>query len=567
MEIALNRKVTEVTNLSSTTLRPLVAMSKGGSEEEPLAPLELREAFGSDIVVIAPGSTTVAIGRASDRAPHLVPQVCAVKTDRAVKEHESEMEVFRLPEDTSQRRKEAWEELQAHHHWAARPDKGGVTTSSGDSAVPESPMETLLTGEKALEAELRDGYELRRPLAGGRINATRGHRAHEALSELTEVWRNALGSKVGLQSEDMARMKCALIVGQRASYTDISRMVDVALSLGFSKCVVHRDSVAASFGLGSLTAASVCIDSHYCSAICTEDGAEIPSTRRVCPFGKEHVARCLQWLASECSSWPPADGPLPDRCCADLKRLHVLVDSCVAFPVEGHELRPARATVSTADGKEHELEVGTLGAVAGWGLFDPRLLCADELAEWERTQRLCLDHTGEASAMAAMTSVGGTTGLRQQQKEKEQAQCEQRDHGHPALPGQDVAEDGGEEGAVEAEDEGAQEGGLADEKDADTAKWTGEAESPYLTGNDSLAKAVVRSIISAGPSVYEKLSGSVVVYGEGANMRGLMEALEERVLADLPDDPVRPCLFRPFTGRQMPTNCSFCLPVMKKAGF
>ncbi|KAG6597379.1 Actin-related protein 9, partial [Cucurbita argyrosperma subsp. sororia] len=87
---------------------------------------------------------------------------------------------------------------------------------------------------------------------------------------------------------------------------EIKDMLTMVLQdLRFGSAVVHQEGLAAVFGNGLSSACVVNMGAQVTTIICIEDGVALPATAKTLPFGGEDVSRCLLWTQRHHQTWPP----------------------------------------------------------------------------------------------------------------------------------------------------------------------------------------------------------------------------------------------------------------------
>ncbi|KAF6153224.1 hypothetical protein GIB67_036570 [Kingdonia uniflora] len=318
--------------------------------------------------------------------------------------------------------------------------------------------------------------------------------ARGVLDDLCEIWGWILNEKLHIPQMERNLYSAILVVPETFDNREIKEMISIILrDLRFSSIVVHQEGLAAAFGNGLLTACIVNIGAQVTSVICVEEGAVLPTTCVILPFGGEDVSRCLLWIQRHHQAWPSIrTDPLLKH--VDLLMLNKLKQSYCQIR-EG-DLDAAAVVHSFEDGMPvatHKTRLTALN-VPPMGLFYPLLLVPDQFPppprSWFHDYEYMLDDTGHMDFprrpdMSDGLFVGLNGGL------------SMGDH-YSAFPTRMKKED-----------------------------------------NLGLAEAISKSILSTGKGridLQRKLFCSIQLIGGVASTSGLIAAAEDRVLHAIPSN-------------------------------
>ena len=514
---------------------------------------------GAGVAVLAPGSATFRCGLASAAAPLCVPHCAAVRVgagtgaETCVSPHCIPPE-FRLDDA---------ERAQAVHEEADRARRRGGIKKKGLGVVGASVQEAGAgagagagggdgfffergggdsgpwTGREALRLRPDGAHptQLQFPMRRGRLNTLIFSRQH-IRDLLALIWLKALQDpRVGLDAAARAGTAALLVVPDALDVEEISLMAEVVLrDLGFRALAVHVESVAAAFAHGAPVSCVVNVGAQSSSVVCVEDGCALPASRIFLPYGGDDLSQTLWWLLAEGGAGGFLDGLGASQGAA-------VLDACkeagaLAPTDEAHLGRLAQAAFSgdaepfvtrvwpedpgKGGPRDLSLQLGLAAALVPLGLFQPALLGVCVEGQVPGGVRLAEGATGGAAAAA---------GAIQQEAKVLRAVSATK---IAVIAGSGV-------GPFAAAAEAARGGAAADlaggaEQAEDSVgavvlELLREAQGGKV-GHDffGLDAAVQHSIDRAyRPDMRSRLFGNILVVGGGAQLPGLVEALESRV--------------------------------------
>jgi len=570
------------------------------ASDEPLSPAELRQAFGSHSAVLHICSDSLLAGLASDSSPVSIPSAVACSNSS------SSFPSSDPPLASLSRSAERDAALSRLSPSNSSPKPASLTSTRQPASPPPpapsppSCSSVLAVGSDALHMQRFHGpnsVRIVHPLAQGRLHPNTNNPLSRLREQLIALIHHALVHVRGLSDDHLHDLSCVLVVSQRASYSDIRELTAATFALGIQSIAIHRDSVAASFGVGALNACAVCLDSHYASAVCLDDGAEIESTRFIAPYGSDHVALSLAYIMNLHSALPSeldiSHSASELRMLLDALYLHCW---CASDDVKSHEsmsrseIRLMLLRDQGSSEKQYTINCGALGSIAGGGLFDPALLGPESSFAWEQEARLSIASNEEISASTQRTSFGRrkpqaawqSDGIQAEQKRSVRGSTRQRRHdstereamdgefdddgplqwgrssrngrqadtvsskGHPNENANDFWAKA--EGDVDWDDEHERreqdvDVQMEDAEDAEAGKsGTGatsvsQQQSVFVDRSTTIAQVVAKSILTSPTVSHARHCESIILYGNGSKLHGLHEAMEARLLRELPEGP------------------------------
>eukprot|EP00271_Cylindrocystis_brebissonii_P001940 TRINITY_DN12295_c0_g2_i1.p1 TRINITY_DN12295_c0_g2~~TRINITY_DN12295_c0_g2_i1.p1 ORF type:complete len:405 (-),score=60.84 TRINITY_DN12295_c0_g2_i1:4-1218(-) len=325
------------------------------------------------------------------------------------------------------------------------------------------------------------------------------------------IWDWALRDQIGISQVAREQLSVVLVAPSTTDSRELKEMVTLILrGLGFKSIIVHQEAACATFGNGILSACVVSVGAHVTSVTCVEDGAVIPTSRVVLPFGGEDVSFGLEWVEQQRGQWPDlADPEKPKGLGSEGEEENVrhlaLLDSikqhhcCFAT---GTQTAEVAIPVRTADKRTTEFVGAVLVSglnVAPMGLFFP-LLLAPMLNAPTPHPRYRVDHEDTLEDYVAMEYGRRPEGL----------------DGQPDMgPFSSLGMTPGFNGAPF----GRANGGVP----------RGKQQSM------GVHHAVIQSIDSLGrEEMQSKLFTSIQLIGGGTQTKGFVDFLEERLLETLP---------------------------------
>ncbi|PQM40974.1 actin-related protein 9 [Prunus yedoensis var. nudiflora] len=335
----------------------------------------------------------------------------------------------------------------------------------------------VIFGEEAQKISPMAPYTLRRPIRRGHLNISQHYPMQQVLEDVHAIWDFILTEKLHIPLRERNINKGIVVY----SLAD----------LRFSSAVVHQEGLAAAFGNGLSTACVVKMGAQVTSVICIEDGVALPTTEKTLPFGGEDISRCFLWTQRHHQTWPQIRTDMFAKP-IDLLMLNRLKESCCEIK-EG-ELDAVGIVHSYEDGLppgSHKTRLTALN-VPPMGLFFPMLLVPDAYppppSVWFRDYEDMLEDTWHMEFP--------------RRPEMPEGMYPSMNVGYPMWDTYPVF-----------------------------------AAKPKKEEKVGLAEAITSSILSTGRiDLQRKLFCSIQLVGGVALTRGLVPAVEERVLHTIPSN-------------------------------
>ncbi|XP_057821859.2 actin-related protein 9 [Cryptomeria japonica] len=516
-----------------------------------VVPSQLIAERGSNIVVINPGSENIKVGLASWQTPVVIPHCIAHhmkgpmdEQTQINKKNWEQIYTFPVSPTRQREREEAYQMITSHlkvqppnhergrESWFRKPDyseggslpwtevketlnspnmatnadhqanadisdaNAGSIDESTRSSITESSssdytFKHFICGDEALKISPNQPYFLRHPVRRGHLNISQTYSMQQISEDLYHIWDWILWEKLHLSPNNRHMFSAVLIVSETFDNREIKEMLSVVLQdLGFSSAVIHQEGIAATFGNGVASACVVNIGAQVVSILCIEDGVALPMTGVTLTFGGEDISRCLLWVEQRRQTWPPIDTD-PMGKPIDFLMLNRLKETFCKFK-EGDSNAPADVYYYKAGLPPDVYRVAMSALnVPSMGLFYPFLLMPDEYPPPPRPWFHDYEDMMEDSSHSEF-------GKRPEGAETFFSGC------NYALGMQDPSQ-----------------------------------YSPKLKKEDNivgLAEAITNSILATGRlDLYRKLFTSVLLVGGVASTKGLVDAVEQRILSAIPD--------------------------------
>ncbi|KAB2599801.1 actin-related protein 9 [Pyrus ussuriensis x Pyrus communis] len=350
----------------------------------------------------------------------------------------------------------------------------------------------VIYGEEALKISPMAPYTLHRPIRRGHLNISLHYPMQQVLEDVHAIWDFILTEKLHIPLHERHKYAAMLVLPETFDNREIKELLSIVLrDLRFSSAVVHQEGLAAAFGNGLSTACVVKMGAQVTSVICIEDGAALPHTEKTLPFGGEDISRCLLWTQRHHQTWPQIRTDMFTKP-IDLLMLNRLKESYCEIK-EG-ELDAVGVVHSYEDGMpagSHKTRLTALN-VPPMGLFFPMLLVPDAYppppSVWFRDYEDMLEDTW-----------------------------------HMEFPRRPEMSDG-----------------LFSSMNTGYPMWDSYpafSAKPKKEEKIGLAEAITSSILSTGRiDLQRKLFCSILLIGGVALTRGLVPAVEERVLHAIPSN-------------------------------
>nr|AXR85311.1 ARP9 [Sanionia uncinata] len=386
-------------------------------------------------------------------------------------------------------------------------NSGKVTTDADDAKDMELHKQKLdrfklyrkyICGEEALKIPASLPYTLYRPMCRGRLNISSKYSMQQVCDDIYRIWDYILTEKCQIGSKLRPRFSAVLVVPDTLDNREVKELLSVVLrDLQFHSAVVIQECVAATFGNGFSSGCIVNMGSQVISGMCVEEGVAIPSTRFLLPYGGDDITRCLLWIQRRKKTWPIADtdllrDPLDFQTLEKLKETH-----CVLFDGEQHTTVDVRCRMAGEPTRVYTILLSSLN-IPPMGLFYPSLLSLEEFSPLSRPW-FHIDHednTDDAFSEAGRRLETNETGLT-----------------NGSLNGNSI------------------------NNDSDPYDFEDKEKKEVEEISSGLAQAIVKSILSLGRvDLQKKLFASIQLVGGVGLTKGLVDAVEERVLHAIPVD-------------------------------
>ncbi|XP_010481855.1 PREDICTED: actin-related protein 9-like isoform X2 [Camelina sativa] len=501
-----------------------------------VVPTQILSERGSNLVVINPGSAYVRIGLAMDGKPFNVPNCIAryhtgkpnvvdqmlntqvttnqhVDRERAYNTAASLLKIPYLDESSSGSASRKMGRIDGYNKpsttkkdtvftWTdvyedeqispvaseTSADKGAASatkaapdvTDTKDASESKRKYKKTIFGEEAMKIWPNEPYCIRHPIRRGHFNVSPHYSAQQVCEDLTAILDWVLLEKLHISNSERFSFHAVLVVPETFDSREIKEMLTIVLGgLRFNSAVVHQEGLSAVFGNGLSTACIVNIGAQTSTVVCIEDGVSLPNTEKILPFGGEDICRCLLWIQRHYQKWPQIRTDVLAKP-IDMLMLNQLKESYC--DIREGEVEAAATVHSYEDGMPampHKTTLTSLN-VPPMGLFYPNLLVPEVFPqpprEWFQDYENMLEDTWN------MDFGGG---------------------GNMGLP-----------------------------------MWDSFAVSPSKPKKEEkigLAEAITSSILSAGRiDLRRKLFSSIQLIGGVGSTKGLVPAVEERVLRTIP---------------------------------
>ncbi|KAH8396056.1 hypothetical protein KR222_002442, partial [Zaprionus bogoriensis] len=544
--------------------------------QTPSQPLEAPK-----IIVIHPGSQNLRIGRAADlnpltmlhavayrrndgdNAPHhdpLLPPLDEAHAEQLQQEFEEQrLAVSRILQQCvvgEQNRLRVATPPQQLAHFNRSSLAEQVPPPAGLEEEREQQQEELLYDEQILRlnAEEAHHYDIHFPVRRGELNvhAGRGGSLQATLAHMERIWCHALEQRLGIARRELHTHSAVLVVNDVYVRRHLREAMTLLLQrLGFQRCFLVQDSVAATYGAGLGYGCVVDIGAQKTSIACIEDGISQLDARVRLAYGGADIDQVLLQLLRKCG-FPHRECNVRDnyadaRLLDELKERFCHLNASVCGAQEKHFLLRRRR----GHWLRYTLQVGDEAIVAPLALFHTQLFNITGSPQAAQTQQSvqdqydcedCFDaeylretarrngvRAGDLSLVTA-AAAGGAAAAAATGGAKT-----------PQLP--ITADD--EELIVVDQEEAAAAAAAGAVAGATPASSTQQAQPPgkassswYYSASGQvvpLDQAVVRAI---GRCVnYEtrrKMFGSILLVGSTAKLRGLALWLEQQLRKQVP---------------------------------
>ena len=161
------------------------------------------------------------------------------------------------------------------------------------SNVSDSPM--YLFGDEAIYAPPEEPYEVIYPLQRGEFNKTISRAT--VCDLLHQHWADSIEKYLEIPPKAFKDYATCLVVRDTMDKNEVTEIIHVLLRrMRFRAIFVFQESVAAAYGSGTETACVVDVGHQTTSICCVENGMSIPETRLNFPNGGDDVSHLVHWL-------------------------------------------------------------------------------------------------------------------------------------------------------------------------------------------------------------------------------------------------------------------------------
>ncbi|VVB07224.1 unnamed protein product [Arabis nemorensis] len=353
-------------------------------------------------------------------------------------------------------------------------------TDSKDTSESKRKYRKMIFGEEAMTISPKEPYCVHCPIRRGHFNVSPHYSAQQVCEDLTAIWDWVLLDKLHIAPSERNLYSAVLVVPETFDSREIKEMLTIVLrDLRFSSAVVHQEGLSAIFGNGLSTACIVNMGAQTSTVVCIEDGVSLPNTEKILPFGGDDISRCLLWIQRHYKNWPQIHSDVLAKP-VDMLMLNQLKESyCDIKEGELETVATAHSYEDAMPAVPHKTNLTSLN-VPPMGLFYPNLLVPEVFPQPPRTW--FQDHENMLEETWNMDYAGG---------------------GNMGLP-----------------------------------VWDSFGVSPLKpkkVEKIGLAEAISSSILSAGRiELQRKLFSSIQLIGGVGSTKGLVSAVEERVLHAIP---------------------------------
>lgn len=522
------------------------------------------------IIIIHPGSQHLRIGRAADLnpltmlhavayrrsaqlsgdAPHhdpLLPPLESVHAGRLQSEFEEQrLAVSRLLQhcvvDEQNRLRVATPPQQLAHF---------NRSSVAEQVPPPVPAEqhnnwhseaSMLYDEQILRLSAQDAhnYDIHFPIRRGElhVHGERGGSLQATLSHLERIWSYALEQRLGIALRDLGTHSAVLVVNDVYVRRHLREAMTLLLQrLGFQRCFLVQDSVAATYGAGIGYGCVVDIGAQKTSIACIEDGISQLDARVRLSYGGGDIDQVLLMLLRKCGF--PYRECCVERSYVDAQLLDELKERFCHLNANVCGAQEKHFTLRQPHGQwvRYTLQVGDEAIMAPLALFHTELLNITGKTRAVHTQQSaqeqydcedCFDaeylrETGRRNGVRAgdLSMVGNTPTAK------------------PTAQLPITADD--EELIVVDQDETTVSSNSNSQQQQQQKQEQPLPKSSnswyYNPGGQvvSLDQAVIRAIGRCGSyETRRKMFGAILLVGSSAKLRGLAAWLEQRISQQVP---------------------------------
>ncbi|EDW05928.1 actin-related protein 8 [Drosophila mojavensis] len=529
------------------------------------------------IIVIHPGSQHLRIGRAADlnpltilhavayrRVPQdgvapyhdpLLPPLDSLNPTRLQAEFEEQrLAVSRLLQncvvDEANRLRVATPPQQLAHFnrsSVAEPVPPPVPPEEHANWHSEAP---LLFDEQILRLNASDAenYDIHFPIQRGELNVHggKGGSLQSTLSHLEHIWSYALEQCLGISLRDLCTHSAVLVVNDVYVRRHLREAMTLLLQrMGFQRCFLVQDSVAATYGAGIGYGCVVDIGAQKTSIACIEDGISQLDARVRLNYGGGDIDQVLLMLLRKCG--------FPYReCCVeqsyvDAQLLDELKERFCHLNANVCGAQEKHFTLRQLHGQwvRYTIQVGDEAIMAPLALFHTELLNITGKTRAVHTQQSaqeqydcedCCDaeylrETGRRNGVrAGDMSIMGNSSVPILNSAKPPQLPITADDEELIVVDQDETTVSSNSNSQQQQQQQQQQS-LQQQHPKSSNSWYFNAGGQIV----SLDQAVIRSIGRCGSyETRRKMFGAILLVGSSAKMRGLAAWLEQRISQQVP---------------------------------
>lgn len=397
--------------------------------------------------------------------------------------------------------------------------------------------ESVLYDEQILrlsECDARN-YDIHFPIQRGELNVhkEKGGSLQATLSHLERIWSYALEQRLGIPLRDLSTHSAVLVVNDVYVRRHLREAMTLLLQrMGFQRCFLVQDSVAATYGAGIGYGCVVDIGAQKTSIACIEDGISQLDARVRLDYGGGDIDQVLLMLLRKCG-FPYRECNVQDsyvdaQLLDELKERFCHLNASVCGAQEKH------FTLRKPNGQwlRYTLQVGDEAIMAPLSLFHTELLNITGKSRAVHTQQSAQDQYDCEDCFDAeyLRETGRRNGVR-----SGDLSIISTGTGTSKLP---ITADDDELIVVDQDDTTVSSNSNSHQQQQQQQLQTKANNSWYYNVGGQvvpLDQAVIRSI---GRCVsYEtrrKMFGAILLVGSTAKMRGLSSWLEQRISQQVP---------------------------------
>jgi len=353
-------------------------------------------------LIMTLGSSCLRIGRAEDKRPTTIPCCVAFRRKPLAKQESKKMHIDKkaskkkgkspTPNGSTSRKRKREEirgslekELKKRHrvmNGVEYTANNCTTKMSGDpkfwTNIDSKP--SSVTGERALKIPEREPYSLFYPIRRGVLNVTDTSSKQSVRAALYYIIKDALEIDLQMTEHQWKSHVLLLAIPNRFNLRETSLLLDVLFNdLNFEKIFLQNEAVLACFGAGVSSACVVDSGAQKTHVCCVVDGSVVHRTEVHLDYGGDDIDQTLFWLLRANSNEHYFAAKDYDLNIPKIKKQVTLVKEKHCFFSElGTELpvQDSQILVRSPDEETliHRFNIGTAALIAPRSMFDPGLL-------------------------------------------------------------------------------------------------------------------------------------------------------------------------------------------------